>query len=79
MSNKPTKPTNPLLPLPLPVIDLRPLPLTRFTIRQLWELPVIDFAALDPVKRQAEEARRRALLAQAAKLAEQPASPVGPR
>ncbi len=51
---------------PKPIL---PLPLHRLTIRQLSQLPIIDLAALDPLKRQAEEARRRALLAQAAQMA----------
>ena len=57
MSSQPTKPTYLIFPM-----SLRQ---ARITIRQLSQLPVIDFASLDPVKRQAEEARRRALLAQA--------------
>ena len=57
MSSQPTKPTDLIFPM-----SLRQ---ARITIRQLSQLPVIDFASLDPVKRQAEEARRRALLAQA--------------
>ncbi len=58
MSSQPTKPTNPLLPLPLRHFE-------RITIRQLSQLPAIDLASLDPVKRKAEEARRQMLLAQA--------------
>ncbi len=55
-----SQPTNPILYPALPLSRFE-----RITIRQLSQLPVIDFASLDPVKRQAEEARRRALLAQA--------------
>lgn len=53
-----TKPTHPPLPLLLRRFE-------RITIRQLSQLPAIDLASLDPVKRQAEEARRKLLLAQA--------------
>ena len=51
-----TKPTNLLLPVTRH---------ERITIRQLWQIPAIDLASLDPAKRQAEEARRQMLLAQA--------------
>lgn len=61
MSNKPTMPRQARQPVSEPV-ELR---FERITIRQLSQLPVIDMAALDPAKRQAEEARRRMLLAQA--------------
>jgi hypothetical protein len=57
-----TKPTDLIFPM-----SLRQ---ARITIRQLSQLPVIDFASLDPVKRKAEEARRKALLEQAAAVGE---------
>lgn len=57
MSSQPTKPTELIFPM-----SLRQ---ARITIRQLSQLPAIDLASLDPAKRQAEEARRKMLLAQA--------------
>lgn len=55
-----SQPTNPILYPALPLSRFE-----RITIRQLSQLPAIDLASLDPAKRQAEEARRQMLLAQA--------------
>ena len=65
MSNESTKPAALIFPM-----SLRQ---ARITIRQLSQLPVIDLASLDPVKRRAEEARRKALLAQAQDVSERKA------
>jgi len=68
-----TKPTHLILPVPRQARQPDPEQAQRaegrMVIRQLWQLPVIDLATLDPAKRRAEEARRKALLEQAAQVA----------